>query len=39
MKSNESDLMAKINKTGGFGDDISGGIRSAIESFKKTGSW
>ena len=39
MKSNESDLMAKINETGGFGDDISGGIRSAIESFKKTGSW
>ena len=39
IKSNESDLMAKINETGGFGDDISGGIRSAIESFKKTGSW
>ncbi len=39
MKSNESDLMAKINETGGFGDDISGGMRSAIESFKKTGSW
>ena len=39
IKSNESDLMAKINETGGFGDDISGGMRSAIESFKKTGSW
>ena len=39
MKSNESDLMAKINETGGLGDDISGGMRSAIESFKKTGSW
>jgi F-type H+-transporting ATPase subunit alpha len=39
MKSNESDLMAKINETGGFGDDISGGMRSAIESFKTTGSW
>jgi len=39
MKSNEAELMAKINETGGFGDDISGGIRSAIESFKTTGSW
>lgn len=39
MKSNEAELMAKINETGGFGDDISGGLRSAIESFKTTGSW
>ena len=39
MKSNEAELMTKINDTGGFGDDISGGIRSAIESFKTTGSW
>ncbi|RKZ95386.1 MAG: F0F1 ATP synthase subunit alpha [Gammaproteobacteria bacterium] len=39
MKSNHADLMAKINETGGFDDEISGGIRSAIESFKTTGSW
>jgi F-type H+-transporting ATPase subunit alpha len=39
MKSNQADLMAKINEKGGFDDDISGGIRSAIESFKTTGSW
>ena len=39
MKSNEAELMAKINETGGFGKDISGGMRSAIESFKTTGSW
>ncbi len=39
MKSKHADLMAKINETGGFDADISGGIRSAIEDFKKTGSW
>jgi hypothetical protein len=31
--------MAKINETGGFDAEISDGIRSAIEEFKKTGSW
>ncbi|MED5508837.1 MAG: F0F1 ATP synthase subunit alpha [Pseudomonadota bacterium] len=39
MKSNHADLMAKINDTGDFNDDIAGQMRSAIESFKKTGSW
>ena len=39
MGSNEADLMAKTNETGGFDDDISGAMRSAIESFKSTGSW
>ena len=39
MKSNEADLMAMINETGGFDDEISGGMRSAIENFKTTGSW
>jgi F-type H+-transporting ATPase subunit alpha len=39
MRSNKADLMANINETGGFGDDIANGIRSAIEDFKKTGSW
>ncbi|MFT7234989.1 MAG: F-type H+-transporting ATPase subunit alpha [Methylophagaceae bacterium] len=39
MKSDHGELMDKINETGGFGDDISGGLRDAIESFKKTGSW
>lgn len=39
MKSNHADLMAKINEKGGFDDEISGGMRSAIESFKTTGSW
>jgi F-type H+-transporting ATPase subunit alpha len=39
MKSNKADLMANINETGGFGDDIANGISAAIEDFKKTGSW
>jgi F-type H+-transporting ATPase subunit alpha len=39
MKSNQADLMAKINDTGDFNDDIAGEMRTAIESFKKTGSW
>jgi F-type H+-transporting ATPase subunit alpha len=39
MKSNQADLMAKINEKGGYDDDIANGIRSAIESFKTTGSW
>jgi len=39
MRSNQADLMAKINNTGDFNDDIAGQMRTAIESFKKTGSW
>ena len=39
MRSNKADLMANINETGGFGDDIANGISAAIEDFKKTGSW
>jgi F-type H+-transporting ATPase subunit alpha len=39
MRSSHADLMAKINDTGDFNDDIAGEMRTAIESFKKTGSW
>jgi len=39
MGSNHSDLMDKINATGGFDKDISGALTSAIKSFKTTGSW
>ncbi len=39
MKSNQADLMDKINSTGGFDKDISGSMKSAIEAFKTTGSW
>ncbi|PHS71629.1 MAG: F0F1 ATP synthase subunit alpha [Methylophaga sp.] len=39
MKSNQADLMDNINKSGSFDKDISDDMRSAIESFKTTGSW
>jgi F-type H+-transporting ATPase subunit alpha len=39
MSSNQADLMATINETGNFNDDIAAQLKTAIESFKKTGSW
>ena len=39
MNSAHSDLMAKINESGDFNDDIAGGIRNAIESFKANNVW
>jgi len=39
MRSNQADLMAKINQSGSFDKDISGAMTSAIEAFKTTGSW
>ena len=39
MKSDHKALMDKINATGDFGDDIANGLRSAIETFKKTHTW
>ncbi len=39
MKSSHTELMAGINKTGDFDESISNDIRTAIESFKTTGSW
>jgi F-type H+-transporting ATPase subunit alpha len=39
MNSSQAELMATINESGNFNDDIAGQMRTAIESFKKTGSW
>jgi F-type H+-transporting ATPase subunit alpha len=39
MRSSQADLMATINETGNFNDEIAAQMRTAIESFKKTGSW
>jgi F-type H+/Na+-transporting ATPase subunit alpha len=39
MKAEEQTLMAKINQTGDFSDEIKNGIHSAIERFIKTSSW
>ncbi len=39
MKAEESELLAKINQTGDFSDELKNGIHSAIERFIKTSSW
>lgn len=39
MNSQQADLMAKINETGAFGDDIEQALMKALEEFKRTGSW
>jgi F-type H+-transporting ATPase subunit alpha len=39
MKSEEADLMAKINQSGDFSDEIKNGVHTAIERFVKTSSW
>jgi F-type H+-transporting ATPase subunit alpha len=39
LKSEHAVLMDNINATGDFNNDISAGIRSAIETFVKTHSW
>ena len=39
MRSEKADLMATINQTGDFNDDIAAQLKTAIEDFKKTGSW
>jgi F-type H+-transporting ATPase subunit alpha len=39
MNSDQTELMATINSTGDFNDDIKQGLSSAIETFTKTHSW
>jgi F-type H+-transporting ATPase subunit alpha len=39
MRSNKADFMATVNETGNFNDDIAAEMKTAIESFKTTGSW
>jgi F-type H+-transporting ATPase subunit alpha len=39
LKSEQSDLMAKINEKGDFNDEIKQAMQTAIESFIKTSSW
>jgi F-type H+-transporting ATPase subunit alpha len=39
MKSEHAELMGNINATGDFSNEISSGIRTAIETFVKTHSW
>ena len=37
MKSNQADLLAQINETGDFNDDIAASMKSALEDFKANG--
>jgi len=39
MKAEQKALMDKINEKGDFSDDIANGLRTAIETFKKTSTW
>jgi F-type H+-transporting ATPase subunit alpha len=39
MKSEHTELMNNINASGDFNNEISSGIRTAIETFIKTHSW
>ncbi len=39
MNSSHADLMAKINDTGDFGDEIKSGLKAALESFSESHSW
>ena len=39
MNNSHTDLMKKINETGDWNDEIKGELKSALDEFKKTGSW
>ena len=39
LRSNNADLLAKINESGDFGDDIVGEMKAAIEKFKASGTY
>ncbi|MER3547106.1 MAG: hypothetical protein C4338_05680 [Rhodanobacteraceae bacterium] len=39
MESNYGDLMKRIVETGDWNDEIEGKFKSALDDFKKTGSW
>ncbi len=39
MKSDQAELMDKINQTGDYNDGIKAGLKTAVETFVKTHSW
>lgn len=39
VRSNNTDLLAKINEKGAFNDEIAAGMKSAIEAFKANSTW
>ena len=39
MRSNQAELMAKINEKGDYNDDIEAAIKQAVEDFKANHAW
>ena len=39
MKSEQADLLAKINESGDYNDEIEKGLRAALEKFKSSSTW
>jgi F-type H+-transporting ATPase subunit alpha len=39
MKSNNEELLTKINDTGDFNDEIEGAMKAAIVKFKESATW
>jgi F-type H+-transporting ATPase subunit alpha len=39
MKSEQSELMARINASGDFNDEIKQGMQAALDTFVKTHTW
>jgi F-type H+-transporting ATPase subunit alpha len=39
IKANNADLLAKINESGDFNDDIAAEMKAALDNFKANGSW
>ena len=39
VKSNNADLMTKINESGDYNDEIQAGLKKALEGFKANGTW
>ena len=39
MNANQTDLMAKINESGDYNDDIAAGLQAAIDDFKANHTW
>jgi F-type H+-transporting ATPase subunit alpha len=39
MNANQADLMAKINESGDYNDDIAAGLQAAIDDFKANNTW
>ena len=39
LRENNADLLAQINESGDFNDDIEATMKAAIEAFKSTGTY